>query len=586
MGGERLNANQAEAAARKLAHLLLEGGSEPALAQMLADGCFWVGVDGSELTLPVARRAGKIVQEQYHTVRLGENQACVSAWLVLTSPQDKAPAKKPGQPMCITMVMQLAAQRWKAVHLHASLLPPGGPGERDRWLSDLRQTQERTERLRAEDPLTGILNLDGFVKAVRRLQKTDAARPHAFIQFTINRFRFVNQIYGYDFGDEVLCSVARSVGRACGPGEVCCRVEKDNFAMLWLFKDRAQLQQRMDSLRERLLDKKILARMEHELTFSAAVYLPAPGSAEPVKEMLDKTLAVLREMQGIERNNRVDYVLPQVFEKRKYQGRLLQQAAAAMQDGQFQLYIQPQVDIKSGRVVSGEALARWRKADGTLLLPGSFIPLFEEDGTILEFDYHMAELLCRHMRGWMDEGTLIFPISINQSRLHVHETEYLERFVGIVDRWGIPHRYLAFELTESAFVQEREKMFRLAQQLHRLGFQLQIDDFGTGYTSLNLIGLLAADVLKIDKSLLDGMECTVNRRGCKVLQKVIEMAHETEMTVVCEGVETAVQAQMLCELGCDIAQGFYYYRPMPADRFVREILKKQPRRLPVGDGMA
>ena len=253
--------------------------------------------------------------------------------------------------------------------------------------------------------------------------------------------------------------------------------------------------------------------------------------------------------------------------------KLLESAVPAMQKEEFILYIQPQFDIDTREVVSGEALCRWIKADGAFVLPNEFIPVFEEYGMIINFDFHMLEMLCKKLRSWMDQGLAIKPISVNQSRLHIGNQTYFENFCATVDRYKIPHEYIAFELTESAFVEQQDDMLDLAIQLHKRGFLLAIDDFGTGYASLNFLSVVSADILKIDKCLLDGIENSKKARS--IIEKTIELAHEIDMTVICEGIEKECQLEYLKKIHCDIGQGFLIGRPMIAEGFSNEYLGAQ-----------
>lgn len=567
-----MDLREVEQVAGTVAHLFFEGGSAAALSERLTPDCPWIGMDGRKYTLDSmeGRRVGRINREEYLAESLGENEAGVTARLLLHSNGEALS-------LCVSMILRQVDGRWQVIHAHNSLLAPDAALV-DQAGAAARRISARIERARLRDALTGIQNMDGFAQTVQRIRARQPAQPFAFIKFTINHFRLVNQMYGFDFGDEVLRSIAQCLERSCTADEACCRVEKDNFAMLWAFDDKERFEKRMHCLREQMLSPEILARLNIRITFTAGVYLPEVGADEPVKVMLDKALAALQGQSSQDRNNNISYFQPEAYERQRYQSQLLGQAPGAMARDEFRLYIQPQVDLQTLEVVAGEALTRWVTPDGTIIMPGSFIPLFEREGMILEFDYHMLGLICRHVRRWLDEGLPGTPISINQSRLHVKESGYLERFLEIVDRHQIPHTYLAFELTESAFAEERTQMTQLARQLHRHSFQLEIDDFGTGYAALSLVTQLEADVLKMDKSLLWGLEDDPDGRCRKVLQKVIEMAHETGMTVVCEGVETAGQAQTLRELGCDIAQGFYFYRPMPADIFEQTILRRVPCR--------
>ena len=184
----------------------------------------------------------------------------------------------------------------------------------------------------------------------------------------------------------------------------------------------------------------------------------------------------------------------------------------------------------------------------------------------------MLEKLCASMRRWLDSGYHVPPVSINQSRLHLEDRKYVEEFCGVVDRWRIPHELIAFELTESAFTEYNEMIQRLAAELHTRGFRLDIDDFGTGYTALGLLMLIEPDVLKMDRSLTANFE---NPKGQLVLKKLIEIAKETHTAIICEGIETREQVEYFKNLHCDIAQGYYYYRPMPETAFEEQVLRAE-----------
>lgn len=244
--------------------------------------------------------------------------------------------------------------------------------------------------------------------------------------------------------------------------------------------------------------------------------------------------------------------------------------------GEIQLYVQPQVELRTGRPVAGEALARWIHPDGTVMLPGQFIPQFESNNFILEFDFFMLGQLCRQMREWQDLGLAPLPVAVNQSRLHIQDKTYLKTFRGIVDRYRIPHSQIVFELTESAFGEPNTRIVRMTEELREEGFPIAVDDFGTGYASLELLSTVPADILKLDRGLLRGLD--YEPRTYIVLKKVMELAHELDMSVVCEGIETLRQMEVLQELDCDYGQGFYFDRPMPVEDFAERVLRSGNKR--------
>lgn len=335
--------------------------------------------------------------------------------------------------------------------------------------------------------------------------------------------------------------------------------------MTYRFFTKDEMSYRENKVRMKLIDKRISKKINMDICFVAGIYLPQDIRHEHVIDMLDKALIAQQSVPKNITGSRSVYYDDAMMNNMIQKNELLESAIPAMQNDEYKLYIQPQFDIQTHRIISGEALCRWQKEDGTLIPPNDFIPVFEEYGMIISFDFHMLELLCRQMRKWMDEGLELKPISINQSRLHIENEAYLEDFCSTVDRYGIPHEDIAFELTESAFVEQQDEMLKLASNLHKRGFQLAIDDFGTGYASLNFLSVVSADILKIDKCLLDGIEN--NKRSRSIIEKTIELAHEIDMTVICEGIETEEQLEYLSRIGCDIGQGFLIGRPMESRQF-------------------
>lgn len=516
--------------------------------------------------------------ERFHTQAIDRDTACVAASCNLHGNRGS------GDKFIITMRFTAVLRRengdWRLVHLHTSVSFAGRRSAA--WgLKMDGDCYEQAKRMAGEmaaekaawaqelDTLTGIYNLEGFVRHARIILDGSPNTAFAMVKFSVNHFRFLNESYGYAVGDRVLQSIAGNLSAFCGHDEICARVEKDNFAMLLRYRSKEETDRRMEEIRRALLDGELIRRL-HNITLTGGVYRIAPGSQEEIKGMLDKALLAQGSIKHTLGQSRYAYYSDEVCRRQRKAVELVEAAPEALRRGEFQLYIQPQVDIQSLRPVAGEALVRWVKADGTIIPPGEFIPLFEQTDFVIDLDFYMLDKLCAQMRRWMDQGLVPIPVSINQSRRHIRREDYLERFTAVVDCHGIPHEYLAVELTESVFI-ECDSMLPLAGELHKRNFQLEIDDFGTGYASLNLLGMVAADVLKIDRCLLADFK--TNPRGRTILRKAIEMGRETEMRTICEGVETEAQLQYLRQIGCDMGQGFYFFRPMPAAQFEQTILR-------------
>ena len=239
----------------------------------------------------------------------------------------------------------------------------------------------------------------------------------------------------------------------------------------------------------------------------------------------------------------------------------------ALDREEFAIWLQPKYDLKTKKCVGAEALVRWNSKELGFLPPGKFIPLFERNGFISQLDFYNLEHVMRYQKARREAGLPIVPISVNQSRFHIQEQGYLTRMEGLVARYGT--KGVELELTESAFDlagrEQRENALAVINALHRLGFKIDMDDFGSGYSDLTLLDALPLDVMKLDRSLLLASENSDRMRS--VLARMTDLGHALGMTVICEGIETEEQEQMLIECGCEHGQGYLYGKPMPQDEF-------------------
>lgn len=276
------------------------------------------------------------------------------------------------------------------------------------------------------------------------------------------------------------------------------------------------------------------------------------------------------QMEAIETGDYIgiyDEKLRQKRLKQKTVERLMQKALA---NGEFQIWFQPKYDIRTHEIIGAEALARWQSPELGFVMPGLFISVFEKTGFILEFDYYVLDCVCRLQRRRIDEGRPIVPFSVNQSGLHIREPGYLDRLKEIISRYDLPQGSIDLEITETAFVdfdtQEGvENSSTIISGMKSLGFTVSMDDFCTGYSSIAMLQHLDMDIMKIDRAMLLASEAS--DRGQKIMHRVVSLGQDLDMLVLCEGVETKAQEDLLLENGCFYAQGFLFGRPMPAEEF-------------------
>ena len=241
----------------------------------------------------------------------------------------------------------------------------------------------------------------------------------------------------------------------------------------------------------------------------------------------------------------------------------------ALFNGEFKLFVQPKWNISENHLYGGEALVRWIRDDGTMVYPSDFIPVFEKNGFIEQLDMYMLESSCQLIRQLVDAGKPVYPISVNQSRVLLHNPQYLEKVKEVLQRYDIPKRSIELEVTETVLFMDQGKMLSIMNNLKAEDIPLSMDDFGSGYSSLNMLKDFPFDVLKIDKEFFS--ESITSEASILILTKIVEMAHGLGIKVICEGVETKDQVEMLRKIGVRYVQGYYYSRPIPGARFLEQF---------------
>ena len=242
----------------------------------------------------------------------------------------------------------------------------------------------------------------------------------------------------------------------------------------------------------------------------------------------------------------------------------------ALEAGEFKVYLQPQVDLKTGKIVSAEALVRWIEPEKGLIPPIKFIPLFEKNGFVCKLDYYVWEEVIKTLAKWRENSQIMVPISINLSRADIQKKGMLEKIIQLLDKYGIPSEWVKAELTESMCLENDKLVLRKMELLKRKGIKIAVDDFGSGYSSLHMLKEMPIDILKIDKSFLN-YEREMQEKDEILIRDVVELGKHLRMVIITEGVESLEQSDFLKEIGCDLVQGYYYGRPMPIENFERVL---------------
>lgn len=425
-------------------------------------------------------------------------------------------------------------------------------------------------KYRAEyDVLTGILNKSKFFYNTRNMLNIFGTEDFAFIRIDIEKFQLINSFFGMDEGDNLLKYMADYLQNVEKEYRYITygRIEADIFAVCFSYKSEKEITDFV---------KKFTNQMEkYPLDFGITpffgVYLVKNRDLS-INEMYDKANLASKNCKGNYIQNYFFYTKEMSEEIIKEQ-HIINNMKNALKNEEFVLYLQPKYELQRNSIAGAEVLVRWITADGRMISPGEFIPVFERNGFILKLDQYVWEKTCQLLAGWRDEGSKIFPVSVNISRVSLYNPKIVDVICGLTEKYNIPPEWLQLELTESAYTGNPKAIKEMMEQLQKKGFSILMDDFGSGYSSLNVLKDIAVDVLKIDMKFLDGSGD--DGRSENILASVVRMAKWLNMPVVAEGAERKEQVSFLHSIGCEYVQGFYFARPMPVKEY-EKLLYEQP----------
>lgn len=423
-------------------------------------------------------------------------------------------------------------------------------------------------QLAYEDEVTGGKNLNYFKEYVADVLYKYQGMPFLIHRMDVSNFRYINEAYGHVRADELLKIIIEEATALFYSKELCVRMNADQFVMLT--KNTQDLEERLFVLTDKVNARALDIGIRYPIKFKRGVY-QVKNKEYDITLLIDKANAARKTLTGDEKECLAYYSDKLVVDMRKVD-KIESEMETALFNGEFKMFIQPKWDIVKDHLYGGEALVRWMKEDGTMVYPNDFVPVFERNGFVEQLDFYMLESACQLIRNNINEGREIYPISVNQSRVLLHNPTYIGRVSEMLKRYDIPKGYIELEITETVLFTERAKMLTILKELKDREVLLSMDDFGSGYSSLNMLKDFPFDVLKIDREFFS--ESIASESSTWILRKIIEMANGLGIRVICEGVETKEQVEMLQKIGCRYVQGYYYSKPIPAEKFVETYCKE------------
>ncbi|HWC33950.1 MAG TPA: EAL domain-containing protein [Mycobacteriales bacterium] len=435
------------------------------------------------------------------------------------------------------------------------------------WVSAiLRRDRRRMADLATTDALTGLPNRLGLAKVVAgALQRghDDPASGPALLLLDLDRFKEINDGLGHEYGDELLRSVARRLKGCVESTDTVARIGGDEFGVLLAAGDAPVAESAAEQMRSALCLPFSIDGVEVALDASIGIAITGPDELDSPSALL--RAADLAMYAAKEAGSGHVRFTPELGAQITDRVTVVGQVRRALDNDELVLHYQPQVSLDDSRLVGVEALLRWEHPVRGLLAPAVFLPAIEDHQIIDRVTHVVLSKALRQTKVWQSQGLQI-PISVNIATRTLLNASFPQEVADLLSSFDVDPSLLCLEVTETSVMRDSARCYRTLHALHDLGVRLSVDDYGTGYASLLYLKDLPIDELKIDRSFVSRMTEETQHRV--LTQSVIELGHNLGLSVVAEGVEDAAVCQALRASGCDVAQGYLYSRPVPAEQLL------------------
>ena len=435
-----------------------------------------------------------------------------------------------------------------------------------------RKSKQRIQDILDYDSLTGLPTTKKFCDDVHEILKTAKGEEYSIIAIDIMKFRYLTDTLGNKTADAIIVELAKHFKAVAPKNCIVCRNYGDNFVFLVKSTFQPIIEDYVINFLSVVERMGNLLPIHYILEFSIGVYV-IMDTGENVSKMIDK--ANTARKFGLKSFNprRISFYDTKMQSTTETEKEIIFDMNRAFEEKEFIAYYQPKFRFSDTKVVGAEALIRWNHKTKGLLPPAFFVPLFEKNGFIQKIDMTVFEAVCQFLDKWNKMGpnqTCPFPITIscNLSRMQLYNPDVANTYSKIAKKYTIAPCKIEIEITESLMMENKARLLKAMNEIKKAGFDISVDDFGSGFSSLGLLKDIPANVIKLDKSFLgDGTD-----KEHIIINSVISMAKDLDLKTVAEGVEDKTQADLLRKMGCDIAQGYLYAKPMPEKDFEQLLL--------------
>lgn len=395
---------------------------------------------------------------------------------------------------------------------------------------------------------------------------------YSLLHFNVKKFRYFLGRYDHETGEELLQQILKTFTKGLKKGQYLLYTGGDDFIFLiheWRKK------KIIDELIQRDYEGYELkdSRFFNKVFFSMGVCrLRDFPEADFETCCLYAWLARITSKEHEKKSSDFKFFTRKQLQEFQMRSQLEVKTVEACRKETYAVYIQPKVDAKTLKICGGEALLRWFDEDGTMIPLSLFLPVLNENSYIRYVDQMVFELVCKMIQDSIQKGMKMVPISFNLSKASFEDEPFMQEYMEVFQQFNIPKEYIEFELLESISMDNSDKLIKVVDTIHKAGFRCALDDFGSGYSSMSVLARVPIDIIKLDRSLFQNPYRDID--NFLIVDGLLDILHHFPVQIVAEGVEDETVAEHMRQDGCDMIQGFYYYRPMPMDEFQRLIAEQ------------